>query len=66
MSRTTELEKVLINRDGMSAEEAKAEKNRLRESIFELIEDGASYDEVEDLFADEVGLEPDYLEDLLF
>lgn len=66
MSRTTELEKVLINRDGMSAEEAKAEKNRLRESIFELIEDGASYDEVEDLLADEVGLEPDYLEDLLF
>lgn len=61
----TEFEKVLMNRDGATAEEAKAELDRLREDIYDLISEGASYDEVEDLLLDEAGLEMDYIFDLM-
>ena len=61
----TEFEKVLMNRDGATAEEAKAERDRLREDIYDLISEGASYDEVEDLLLDEAGLEMDYIFDLM-
>jgi len=61
----TEFEKVLINRDGATAKQAKEERNRLREDIYDMLAEGATYDEIEDLIADEAGLEMDYIFDLI-
>lgn len=61
----TEFEKALMRRDGVSADEARATKNMLREAIYEQLEEGASYDDIECLLADEAGLEMDYILDLI-
>lgn len=61
----TDFEEVLMNRDGLSAEEANIELQNASESIFDIIGEGGSYDEVEDLLAMEYGLEMDYIWDLL-
>lgn len=61
----TDFEKVLMNRDGLSAEEANIELQNASESIFDIIGEGGSYDEVEDLLAMEYGLEMDYIFDML-
>lgn len=61
----TDFEKVLMKRDGMTREEAKNARRDAREEIMEMIEDGASYDEVADMLADDYMLEMDYLFDLI-
>lgn len=61
----TDIEKVLMNRDGMTKEEARAEKNRIREEFYNMIADGAGYDEIEDMMACECGLEMDYIDQLI-
>lgn len=60
----TDFEKVLMNRDGMTREEAKAEHKRAREEFYNYINDGADYDDIEDML-DDYGLEMDYIFDLL-
>lgn len=65
MAKMTEFEQVLIDRDGMTKTEAKAERNRMRSEIYELLEEGAGYDEIEDLLLGDCGLEMDYIFDLL-
>lgn len=62
----TEFEQVLMNRDHMTKEEAKRERRRAHMEMLEMIEDGADYDEVEDYLACEFGLEPDYIDELIF
>ena len=57
-------EKVFMNRDGLTATEAKEEFNGLREDVLTAIEDGAGYDNVEDMLLD-YGLEMDYIMDML-
>ena len=54
----TDFEKVLINRDGMTPENARLELKNARQQIM----DGQ---DPEDLLLDEYGLEPDYFFDLL-
>lgn len=54
----TELERVLIKRDGLSLEEAKDLIEDARKSIND-------YDDVDDFMADWFGLEPDYIFDVL-
>ena len=54
----TDFEKVLIHRDGMTAENARLELEDARQQIM----DGQ---DPEDLLLDEYGLEPDYFFDLL-
>lgn len=61
----TDFEKVLMNRDGMTREEAKAERKRAREEFYNYINDGADYDDIEDMLCGDYGLEMDYLFDLL-
>ena len=61
----TEFEKVLKNRDGMTEDEAKKERARAREEISNIIAEGGSYDEVEELLSGDYGLEMDYIFDLL-
>lgn len=57
-------EKVFMNRDGLTENEAKEEFNGLREDVLNAIEDGAGYDDVEDMLLD-YGLEMDYIMDML-
>ena len=57
-------EKVFMNRDGLTVNEAKEEFNGLREDVLTAIEDGAGYDDVEDILLD-YGLEMDYVMDIL-
>ena len=61
----TEFEKVLMNRDDLSAEEANIELQNASESIYDILGDEGSYDEIEDMLAMEYGLEMDYIWDLL-
>ena len=61
----TEFEKVLMNRDNMTKEEAYEERKNASEMLFDMLEDGAGYEEVEDTLMCEYGLEMDYIMDLL-
>lgn len=61
----TEFEKVLMNRDNMTKEEAHKKYQNASEMIFDMLEDGAGYEEVEDALMCEYGLEMDYIMDLL-
>ena len=61
----TEFEKVLMNRDDMTKEEAHKERQNASEMLCNMLEDGAGYEEVEDTLMCEYGLEMDYIMDLL-
>ena len=61
----TEFEKVLMNRDNMTKEEGHKEYQNASEMIFDMLEDGAGYEDVEDALMCEYGLEMDYIMDLL-
>jgi hypothetical protein len=55
------IEKVLIRRDGMSPEEARKTVEDLRDELFQRLGEG----EMPFDLMEEVGLEPDYLEELI-
>lgn len=57
--------KILMDRDDMSREEAIELINDVKEMMQKAIEDG-SYMEAEEIFEDELGLEPDYIFDILW
>lgn len=57
----TDFEKVLMNRDGMTEEEAREELEIARENFYEAIAEGWG----EEFLEEEYGLEPDYIFDLL-
>lgn len=61
MNRTIQ---VLMDRDGLSYEEAVKQFSLLQGEAWEIAEDG-DYEEMEDLLLD-YGLEMDYLDDLIF
>ena len=56
---------ILMKRDGYSKDEAIEIINDCREEINEAIADG-DYDLAEDILACDLGLEPDYIMDILF
>jgi len=58
----SELKKVLMERDGMTAEKADKEIARAKNALTARLEDG---DMPFDFMEEEYGLEPDYLEDLI-
>lgn len=60
----TEMQEVLERRDGKT--EGAEEYRYARETVSEMMEDGCSYDEIEDFMLSEIGLEMDYIFDLLF
>lgn len=59
------IKEVLMTRDGLTAEEADERISEVKEQLNELLEDGGSLDQAEEIIEDEFGLEPDYLEELL-
>ena len=61
----TEFEKVMMERDGLSREQAREELIAAREDFYALVEDGAGYGEVEEMMLDDYGVEMDYLMDLI-
>ena len=58
------LVKVLMNRDGVTKDEAERMVNEVREEILEAVYDG-DYNEAEDIMLSELGLEMDYIYDIL-
>jgi hypothetical protein len=56
---------ILMKRDGYSKEEAIEIVNDCREEMNEAIAHG-DYDLAEDILAGDLGLEPDYIMDILF
>lgn len=57
-----EIVKILMRRDNMSREGAIQFLDEFREMLYEEIDHGASLQELEDMIALELGLEPDYLD----
>ena len=59
--------KILMKRDHMSEFDARELVASVREDIHNGIKDGIyTIDDVECIIADDLGLEPDYIDDLLF
>ena len=56
---------ILMKRDGLSKDDAIDAYEDFREQVEAMMNEDASIFEIEDLFMDEFGLEPDYLEDIL-
>lgn len=60
--------KVLMERDGLSYEEARAQFEATQKDVYDAIEDmdpWEAYEYVEDLLAGDLGLEMDYIFDML-
>jgi len=60
------LKNTLVNRDGITPEEAQSQINDVTSDIETIVSSCGSLTEVEDLLMDELGLEPDYLDEILF
>ncbi len=58
------LQEVLIERDGLTQEQADQAVQAARKQLNQLVEEGDIYSAYE-ICADKFGLEPDYLEDLM-
>lgn len=56
--------KLIMKRDGLSYEDAKAEVSNTVDEMYEALESGNS-DQVEEILMDNLGLEPDYIPQLL-
>lgn len=61
----TEFERVLMERDKADKEDARRSRQEARESLYDILDNGGSYDDVEDMLAGEYGLEMDYIFDLI-
>ena len=59
-----QVQKILMERDGMSAEDAKDTIRAVREDIMDAIME-EDYDSVEDILSSDLGLEMDYIFDIL-
>tara|TARA_R110002074_G_C12436153_1_gene657275 strand:+ start:976 stop:1173 length:198 start_codon:yes stop_codon:yes gene_type:complete len=56
---------ILMKRDDYTEDEAKALVNDVADTVEKLISSGGDISEVEEIIREELGLEPDYLEELL-
>lgn len=65
MAKVTEFEQALINRDALTTDEAKEQRRKAREMFYEMMDECASYDDVEEMVAEEFGLEMDYIMDIM-
>ena len=60
------MKEVLMNRDNMSEVEANNEVKTARENMWDIIDNGGTLADLEDMMMCDYGLEMDYLEELLF
>ena len=58
--------KILMERDGVSEQEARITVRETRDEINSVIEQLGGLEEVEGIIECNLGLEPDYVEDFLF
>lgn len=65
MAKTSEFERALMSRDGISRAEAKRQRDEARNMLYDIMADEGDYDDVEDMLACEYGLEMDYIFDLI-
>lgn len=56
--------KIFMERDGLSKKEAVAYYRELRQEIYECVQEGGTYNEVEEILLSE-GLEMDYIMDFI-
>jgi len=56
---------ILMERDELTEEEAREQVEETVELINEILESGGSYEEAEEILLDDLGLEMDYIFDLL-
>ena len=56
---------ILMERDGLTEAEAKEQIREAREEMLDAIHSGEDVQDIEEIFADCLGLEPDYLFDVL-
>ena len=56
---------ILIERDELTEEEAREQVEDAVEAINDILENGGSYEEAEDVLLEDLGLEMDYIFDLL-
>ena len=56
---------ILIERDELTEEEAREQVEEAAELINEIVAGGGSYEEAEEILLDDLGLEMDYIFDLL-
>ena len=56
---------ILMERDELTEEEAREQVEDAVEAINEILENGGSYEEAEDVLLEDLGLEMDYIFDLL-
>lgn len=61
----TEFEMSLINRDALSTEEAKEQRRQAREEFYRMMDECASYEDVEEMMMCDYGLEMDYIMDIM-
>ena len=61
-----EIVKILVRRDGISENEAWNIVEECKAEILVALDNGAGITEVEDIVADYLGLEPDYIMNLLY
>lgn len=59
-----EVIQILMARDGISQEEATARVKEVREMLLEALDSGDT-ESLEDIFMDELGLEPDFILDFI-
>lgn len=56
---------ILMRRDGMTEANAEDYYEEVKASVESAVDEGAGLCEIEDIVLSELGLEPDYLEDIL-
>lgn len=56
---------ILMKRDGLTREEAQSQKEYAKELMLDALDRG-DYDDVEELMYEELGLEMDYIDEMLF
>ena len=56
---------ILMERDELTEEEAREQVEDAAQSINDIMENGGSYEEAEDVLLEDLGLEMDYIFDLL-
>ena len=66
MSGVKEIVGILMKRDGITENEAWNTVEQCQEELRDIISDGGSYEAACDCIADWLGLEPDYLDYLIF
>lgn len=61
----TEFESVLMKRDNLTKEEARQSRKEAREALYDILNNGGSYDDVEDMMGCMYGLEMDFIFDIM-